>query len=58
MQKRIDQLQKELASFERVVKFELLHEPFTVDNNAMTSTLKIKRNIITNKYKELIETMY
>ena len=58
MQKRIDNLQKELASFERVVKFELLHEPFTVDNNAMTSTLKIKRNIIIEMHKDLIETMY
>ena len=58
MQKRIDDLQKELASYERVVKFELLHEPFTVDNNAMTSTLKIKRNIIIEMHKDLIETMY
>ncbi|OQX80056.1 MAG: hypothetical protein B6D61_02570 [Bacteroidetes bacterium 4484_249] len=58
MQKRIDMLQKGLASYERIVKFELLHEAFTVDNNAMTSTLKIKRNIIINKYKELIESMY
>jgi long-chain acyl-CoA synthetase len=58
MQKRIDQLQKELASFERIVKFELLHEPFTIENNAMTSTLKFRRNIIINKYNELIETMY
>ncbi|MEZ5195810.1 MAG: long-chain fatty acid--CoA ligase [Bacteroidales bacterium] len=56
--KRIEKMQNELASYEKVVKFTLLHEPFTVENNAMTSTLKIRRKIIMEQYKNLIEQMY
>lgn len=55
---RVEKLQNELASYEKVVKFTLLHEPFTVENNAMTSTLKIRRKIIMEQYKDLIEKMY
>lgn len=58
IQHRIDKLQSELASFERVVKFTLLHEPFSIENNAMTSTLKFRRKVIMENYKELIEEMY
>ncbi len=58
IQQRIDKLQDELASFERVVKFTLLHEPFSIENNAMTSTLKFRRKVIMEKYKDLIEKMY
>jgi len=55
---RIDELQSELAPFERVVNFSLLHEPFTIENNAMTSTLKFRRRVIMENYKDLIENMY
>lgn len=57
-EKRLEKIQSELASFERVVKFTLLHEPFTIENNAMTSTLKFRRKVIIEKYKDLIEKMY
>ncbi len=55
---RLEKLQSELASYERVVKFTLLHEPFTIENNAMTSTLKFRRKVIMENYKDLIEKMY
>jgi len=57
-ERRVEKIQSELASFERVVKFTLLHEPFTIENNAMTSTLKFRRKVIMEKYKDLIELMY
>lgn len=55
---RIESLQSELASFEKVARFTLLHEPFTIENNAMTSTLKFRRTIISEQYKDAIEEMY
>ena len=58
MEKRIEKIQLELAPFERVVKFTLLPEPFSIENNAMTSTLKFRRKVINENYKDLIEEMY
>ncbi len=55
---QIEKSQQSLAPFERVIKFALLKEPFTVENKAMTSTLKIRRKIIAEQYKDLIEGMY
>lgn len=57
-QERIDKLQEELTPFERVVKFTLLTEPFSIENSAMTSTLKLRRRVIMEKYKDQIEFMY
>jgi long-chain acyl-CoA synthetase len=54
----IKRLQKDLSSFERVRRFELLAEPFTVENGMMTPTLKVKRKVVMEKYKDLIEEMY
>jgi len=58
LQKRIEHLQSEIASYEHIIKFELLHEPFTIENNSMTSTLKFRRKVIINQYQDLIERMY
>jgi long-chain acyl-CoA synthetase len=54
----IKRLQKDLSSFERVRRFELLAEPFTVENGMMTPTLKVKRKVVMEKYMDLIEEMY
>ena len=54
----IDSLQKELATFERVRRFALLPEPFTVENGMLTPTLKIKRKEVEKRYEELIESLY
>ncbi len=56
--KEIDSLQKELATFERVRRFALLPEPFTVENGMMTPTLKIKRKEVESYYNELIASLY
>lgn len=56
--KEIDTLQKELATFERVRRFALLPEQFTVENGLMTPTLKIKRKEVESRYAQLIESLY
>jgi long-chain acyl-CoA synthetase len=55
---RIEKLQEELTSYEKIKKFTLLSEPFSIENSAMTSTLKLRRKVITEKYRDQIEMMY
>jgi long-chain acyl-CoA synthetase len=54
----IDEKQSELTAYEKVVKFTLLSENFSIENNALTNTLKIKRKVIEEKYKHTIDQMY
>jgi long-chain acyl-CoA synthetase len=58
IEKDINSVQKNLATYEKVRKFALLEKPFTVEDNELTPTLKIKRRIVEEKYKDLIEKMY
>ncbi len=57
-QDRISKLQEELSPYERIVKYTLLHEPFSIENKALTTTLKIRRKVIELKYRDLIDGMY
>ena len=57
-QKRIDGHQKELAEYEKVKRFTLLDHPFTQDSGEMTPTMKLKRKVIAEKYRDLIDAMY
>lgn len=57
-QERLSDLQQELTPFERVVKFVLLKELFSVENDALTSTLKVKRKAVARSYSHLIEAIY
>jgi len=56
--KEIQKAQDSLAPYEKVVKFTLLADPFSVENKSLTSTLKVRRKIIAEQYKEVIEGMY
>ena len=39
-------------------KVSILPADFTVDNGMLTSTLKIKRKVITEQYKSLLDSLY
>jgi long-chain acyl-CoA synthetase len=54
----INRLQKDFAKYERVRKFKLLTKPFTIENGDLTPTLKVKRKIVEEKYKYLIDELY
>lgn len=54
----IDSLQKDLANFERVRRFELLHKPFTIEEGELTPSLKVRRKVVEERYASLIEKMY
>ncbi|MPQ47260.1 AMP-binding protein [Marinifilum sp. N1E240] len=57
-EKRFEKLQEEFSRFEKVKKFTLLPKEFTIEAGEITSTLKLKRKVIQEKYKHLIEKMY
>ncbi|MCW8812790.1 MAG: long-chain fatty acid--CoA ligase, partial [Chlorobium sp.] len=54
----MSKLQKKLANYERVRKFALLDQPFTIETGEITPSLKIKRKVVEEKYNYLIEQMY
>lgn len=54
----IDILQRPLAKYERVRKFALLDMPFTIESGELTPTLKLKRKVIEEKHKNIIEDFY
>jgi long-chain acyl-CoA synthetase len=54
----IDHYQKGHAKFTRVRKFVLLPKPFTIESGEMTPTLKLKRKVIEERYKDVIDKMY
>lgn len=57
-EKVVAEIQKEFASYEKIKKFRLLPEEFTIENGEITPTLKIKRRVVMEKLNELIEGMY
>lgn len=58
LDKELDVFQKKLANFERVRKFAILDKPFTIETGELTPSLKIKRKVVEERYKDLIEDMY
>ncbi|MBW4541325.1 MAG: AMP-binding protein [Myxacorys chilensis ATA2-1-KO14] len=43
---------------DRIGPFRLLSEPFTVENNLLTQTLKIRRNVVMERYQGMINEMF
>lgn len=58
LEKELGQFQKRLANYERVRKFKILDQPFSIETGEMTPSLKLKRKVIEERYGDLIEDMY
>ena len=54
----LEKLNKNLSLVEKVKKFKLIDEEFTIENGMLTPTLKLKRKKILEKYKEDLEKLY
>jgi len=48
----------DFADFEQVRRFTLLEKEFSQEEDEMTPTLKLKRNVIMERYADAIEGMY
>mgnify|MGYP001544261372 CR=1 FL=1 len=58
VQDQFDRVNKALASFEQIKKFTVLDREFSVNDGEMTPTLKMKRNVIEQRFRPLIDQMY
>jgi long-chain acyl-CoA synthetase len=58
VQRDVTTITAHLADYERVRRVALLPEEFSIDSGEMTPTLKIKRNLIDDRYGKLIDELY
>ncbi len=58
IESHVEERQKDLASYEKIKRFVLLAEPFTMEGRELTDTLKLRRPVILEKYANEIEEMY
>ena len=54
----VDTVNARLASFEKIVAWELLPAEFTLETGELTPTQKVKRRVINQKYGDVIERLY
>ncbi len=58
LQKEIENYNEKFGSWERIKKFELVPEEWSIDAGHLTPTMKLKRKVVKEKYIALIEKMY
>lgn len=58
LENEMDHFQKKLANYERVRKFALLDQPFSIESGEITPKLSVKRKFVEERYKNIIDTMY
>ena len=57
-QEIVDALNRELSQFERIKKMALLPAEFSIDTGELTPTLKVKRKVVEERWKETIDRLY
>jgi len=58
IQQEVDKINKNLSKIEKIKKFFIIKDQFTIENNMMTPTLKLKRYKITKNYKIEFENCF
>jgi long-chain acyl-CoA synthetase len=58
IKKDVDQANENFAQWEKIKKFKLTPEIWSVDSGHLTPTMKLKRKIIKSKYQDLLEEIY
>ena len=54
----IEKINADLTLIEKIKKFILIHDEFTIDNGMLTPTLKLKRKEILKNYKKQLDNLY
>ena len=57
-QEIVEALNRELSQFERIKRIALLPREFTVESGELTPTLKVKRKVVEERWREKIEALY
>lgn len=58
VQKMVDEVNSHLAGYEAIKKFLILPNEFTIDSGELTPSLKIKRKIISDRYRRELDNLY
>jgi len=58
IQEEIDKINKKLSKIEKIKRYFLIDEQFSIENGMLTPTLKLKRYKIVQKYKNEFEKLY
>ena len=56
--KEVENHNQNFGSWEQIKKIELTPDIWSIDDGHLTPTMKLKRKVVTEKYKDLIEKMY
>ena len=54
----MDNINKNLTLVEKIKKFHVINENFTIENGLLTPTMKVKRSKVIAKYKNILENFY
>jgi long-chain acyl-CoA synthetase len=57
-QEIVDALNRELSQFERIKRIALIPADFTVESGELTPTLKVKRKVVEQRWRDQIESLY
>ena len=57
-QRQVDTHTQGLAQFERVKRIALLENELTIEGGELTPTLKVKRRVVDEKYRDVIDRIY
>ncbi len=58
IQEYVDELNKDLARYETIKYFRILPNDFSVETGELTPTLKVKRQVVNQRYEHIIDSMY
>lgn len=58
VQREVASLTSSLADYERVRRVALVPDEFTIDGGELTPTLKVKRDVVSQKYAEVLDSLY
>jgi len=54
----VKEINENLTLVEKIKKFHLVNENFSIENGLLTPTMKVKRNKVITKYKNILENFY
>ena len=54
----VNGINNNLTLAEKIKKFQLIDENFSIENGLLTPTMKVKRNKVIIKYKNILENFY
>ena len=54
----IEKMNVDLTQPEKIKRYHIIDEPFTIENNLMTPTMKVRRHEVEKKYSEVINGMF